>query len=388
MKLALCYESVLPVRGGCETYIADLARRLAADNHEVHLFACQWDAEALPGRLQFHQLPRPWGPRWLRPWRFAASCVQALAGAGRLVSVGFNKTWGQDVQYPLAGLHVASFAHNLQKYAHPLMRGLAWLVRSCDLAHWSFSWLERRQYAAHQPLIVVNSSMVASHFQRYYGTDPDDLRIVPSAIDPERFAQTDRPRLRAAYRSQWGIEPQDSVGLFVATNYRLKGLEPLLYAAARLAQRPDFRLLVAGNELTARWQRLARGLGIADRVRFLGHRKDVHHCFFAADFLVHPTFYDPCSLVVLEALACGLPVITSRCNGAAELLDPPREGYVIDDPHDHQQLAWCIEQLLDRAQRHACSQAARRAGSQWTFDVHYRMLLTVFEEAAARKWAA
>jgi UDP-glucose:(heptosyl)LPS alpha-1,3-glucosyltransferase len=388
MKLALCYESVLPSRGGCETYIADLAQRLAADRHEVHLFASEWDAERLPEDLHYHRLPAGYGPRWLRPWRFAAACARAVRDFEPIVSIGFNKTWGQDVQYPLGGLHVASAEHNLRKYRHPLVRGLARLLKGIDPAHWSFTLLERRQYLAHRPLVVVISGMVRDHFRFCYGIDPDDLRLVPCAIDPGRFAQPDRPRRRLEWRRQWDIRPDDTVALFVAMNYRLKGLEPLLHAVARLKSRERFRLLVAGHPHTSGWQRLAGQLGIADCVRFLGPRKDVHHCFFAADFLVHPTFYDPCSLVVLEALACGLPVITSRYNGAAELLHPPREGYVIDDPHDHQHLAWSIEQLLEPGWRQACAQAARRTAHQWTFDQHYRLLLEVFEEAYERKQAA
>jgi len=388
MKLALCYESVIPTRGGAETYIADLARRLAADGHELHLFACQWDAESLPPGMRYHRLPTPRGPRFVRPWLFAASCMRALTEHPDLVSIGFNKTWGQDVQYPLGGLHAASAEHNLHKYAHPLMRGVARLAKAADLAHWSYTLLERRQYLVYRPLVVVNSRMVRGHFQHYYRVPPEDVRVVHCAIDPDRFAQPDRPRRRAEYREQWGLEPNDPAALFVAMNYRLKGLEPLLHAVARLKHHERFRLLVAGSPKTRGWERYARRLGIADRVRFLGLRKDVHHCFFAADFLVHPTFYDPCSLVVLEALACGLPVVTSRANGAAELLTPPREGFVVPDPHDHRQLALCMEQLLDPARRQECSTAARRTASQWTFDLHYRMLLRVFEEAAARKRAA
>ena len=114
----------------------------------------------------------------------------------------------------------------------------------------------------------------------------------------------------------------------------------------------------------------------------------MRNSYFASDFLIHPTFYDPCSLVVLEALTCGLPVITTRCNGASELLQPPREGYVVEDPHDHERLAWCMGQLLDPVRRAECGQAARRAGQQWTFEHHYRELLRVFEVAAARKQAA
>ena len=108
----------------------------------------------------------------------------------------------------------------------------------------------------------------------------------------------------------------------------------------------------------------------------------------AADFLVHPTFYDPCSLVALEALLCGLPVITTRYNGAKELLHPPRDGFVIDDPHDHRALAEAMARLLEPAARAACAQEARRTVEQWDFGQHYRELLEVLAEAAARKQAA
>ena len=138
------------------------------------------------------------------------------------------------------------------------------------------------------------------------------------------------------------MSPEETVALFAAINYRLKGLEPLLYAVQMLVQRPEyrtaknpFRLVVAGNPDYRRWQRLAQHLGIAERVSFVGLCNEMRNAYFAADFLVHPTFYDPCSLVVLEALACALPVITSRANGASELLHPAQEGYVVDDPQDH-----------------------------------------------------
>jgi UDP-glucose:(heptosyl)LPS alpha-1,3-glucosyltransferase len=393
MKIAFCYESVLPSRGGCETYISDLARRLVGDGHEVHLYACRWDESALPESMVYHALPAVRGPRFLRPWRFAAACARALADNRSLVSIGFDKTWGQDVLYPQGGLHVASAVHNLDKYPHPVTRGIAWFLRQLDLAHWSYRHLERLQYLGEQrPLIVVNSHMVREHFRQHYAIESTDVRVIPSAIDPDRFLEHDRPRRRQESRQEWGVAPEDTVGLFVAMNYRLKGLEPLLHATQVLLQKlgpkHSFRLLVAGNPKFGRYERLARRLGIAERVHFLGYCRETRNCYFAADFLVHPTFYDPCSLVALEALACGLPVITSRSNGASELMAPPREGYVVDDPHDHANLAWCMEQLLEPARRTACAQAARKAALQWTFDHHYRQLLQVLTEAAARKRAA
>src|SRR5262249_42975032 len=156
VNIAFCYESVLPRRGGCETYIADLARRLVADRHEVHLYACHWDPHALPEGLHYHALPAPRRPRFWRPWRFRARVQGALAAARHDVTVGFDKTWGQDVLYPQGGLHSASAAQNIAKHAGAWRRGLARAAKALDLAHWSFRLLERRQYlGARRPLVVV-----------------------------------------------------------------------------------------------------------------------------------------------------------------------------------------------------------------------------------------
>ena len=81
MNIALCYDQVFPARGGCGTYITDLARCLVADGHEVHLYASRWEPAALPASLRYHPLPLLYGPRFLRPWRFAAACRRALGAA-------------------------------------------------------------------------------------------------------------------------------------------------------------------------------------------------------------------------------------------------------------------------------------------------------------------
>jgi UDP-glucose:(heptosyl)LPS alpha-1,3-glucosyltransferase len=396
MNIAFCYESVLPARGGCETYITDLARRLLAEGHAVHLYACRWDEQRLPAGIVYHRIPTVRGLRFFRPWRFAAACAEATRHAGHDVTLGFNKTWGQDVLYPQGGLHAACQDHNLNKIRPGWGRGVAKFFKRFDPAHGSFLALERRQYLCEpRPLIVVNSLMVRRHFQEYYGFPAERVFVVRSAIDASRFDGQDRPRRRQEWRRNWGLAPELTVGLFAAMNYRLKGIEPLLRSVAVLARDPefeaaarDFRLLVVGHRRFQDYWRLARRLGIADKVVFAGHCPDMRNAYFAADFLVHPTFYDPCSLVVLEALACGLPVITTRANGASELLHPLQEGYVIEDPHDHAHLAWCLGQLLDPERRVRCAGAARRTATAWTFDRHYQALMDVFRRATAAKLAA
>jgi len=388
MEIALCYESVRPERGGAETYIADLMRRLAVDGHGLHLYASEWDAEALPASTIFHRVPAPRGPRWLRPWRFGRACLAELAHGRHDVSIGFNKTWGQNILYPQGGLHAASSDHNLRKHRTSAMRILAAAARRLDLANWSYALLERRQYlTGKRPLIIVNSEMVRAHFGYYYGIPPRDIRVVHSAIDPGRLGDDDRLRQRAAWRERWSLAPDDVVGLFIGINYRLKGLEPLL-RAVRHVKSGQFRLLIAGAADYRRWQGLANRLGISSQVRFVGHVSPSRYCFFASDFLIHPTFYDPCSLVVLEAQAAALPVITSRYNGAQELMTPPHDGYVVDKPHDALHLAWCIDQLCDPLRRAGCSQVSRRKAGHWTFEHHYHALVAIMHETAGQRAAA
>lgn len=386
MDVGLCYERVLPARGGCEHYISDLARRLARDGHAVHLFASEWDAAALPASTVYHKVPSPTGPRFLRPWRFAAACLTALRATPVDVSMGFDKTWGQDVLYPQGGLHSASRAHNLLKHPPGIARGAARLVRVFDPASYSFAKLERRQYlTGRPPVILAISEMVRRHFREYLGVPESEVRVLHAAIDPDRFAADDRPARRERERLAWGATPDEVVGLFIGMNYRLKGLCPLLRALAHVPRERKVRVAVVGAPQFARYEALARRLGVADRVTFLGFRADPRDAYFAADFLVHPTFYDPCSLVVLEALACGLPVITSQYNGARELLTEPDEGLVIRDPHDARALADAITAMADPSTLPARKLAAAAAGRRWTFEDHYRQLLSVFQQVVARK---
>ena len=240
-----------------------------------------------------------------------------------------------------------------------------------------------------RPIILVNSRMVQRHFEEYYDIPASEVHVLPSAIDPDRFAADDRPKRRIEERQRWGIPIDEPVGLFVAMNYRLKGLAPLLHGLRHVEQTKRFRIVVVGHPNYRRYEKMSRELGVEDRVMFLGFRADPRDQYFAADFLVHPTFYDPCSLVVLEALCCGLPVITSRYNGRRRIDHArPKEGFVIDDPHDHGSLAEAITKLLDSPTRSACSAAARQAARRWSFEDHYQQLMGLFQQAAGRKQAA
>jgi UDP-glucose:(heptosyl)LPS alpha-1,3-glucosyltransferase len=230
--------------------------------------------------------------------------------------------------------------------------------------------------------------MVQRHVGEYYGNRPglaERVRVVHNAIDAGRFPAQDRLLIRSRLRERHHLSPHDSVGLFVGHNYRLKGLVPLLRALQKVPRDVHFRLLVCGGKDFQRYERLAERLGVIDQVRFLGYVADVREAFFTADLLVHPSFYDPCALVTLEALACGLPVITTKLNGAWELLPPSLAALTVETPHGRKAMAEQIVKLCHHSDRVPLARAAREAAQHWTFEHHYQALLGVFQEVAARK---
>jgi UDP-glucose:(heptosyl)LPS alpha-1,3-glucosyltransferase len=386
MSIALCHPFVQPSRGGCETYIVDLARRLVRDGHEVALLAWDWDPGALPAGVKVRRLPRPWRcPRPRRPWAFSAACRDERARHPHDVSIGFDKVLGVDIHYPQGGSYLATAAHNRLVPRSPFARfGIA-LRQLLDPGFWSFRRLELRQLRNERCPIVVNSRFVRDHILRVAPAAAGRVVVIPNAIDPGRFDWHGRRETRDRVRSEWGIHNSDTVGLFAAMNYALKGLAPLLEAFRLIPPDLGMHIVVVGHPNCRRYERMARLFGLFGRVHFMGRQTDMRACYLGADFLVHPTFYDPCSLVALEALACELPVITSRHNGAAELLDPTADEFVIDDPYQSHQLAQAMMRLLDPVARTSAARASRRAAGRWTFEDHYQALTGLMSLLARQK---
>ncbi len=384
MIVAFCHENVDPARGGCETYIADLAQRMLADGHEIHLLSCHWNAKRLPRGIVVHPIHGVRAPRWLRPWLFGRACLQELKRFHHDVSIGFDKTWGQDLFYPQGGCYAASQEANLNKYAAGWRREFVRWLKRVDPAIQSFRFIERWQYHRAR-VILVNSEMSRRHVTHFLGISAQRIQVLHAAISPDRFRSADREEIRQRMRHLWGVSRDTVVALFVAMNYRLKGLSTLLQALAQVRRDRDWKLVVVGSPHFGPFLRRATRDGLADRVHFHGYCADSRQAYFAADFLVHPTFYDPCSLVVLEALTCGIPVITTRCNGAAELMSPPKDGWVIAHPHDADALAAAMTDLLDPKRRLEASRHAQQSSARWTFEDHYRKMMTILESCRSAR---
>lgn len=390
MRVAVCYQDVDPSRGGAETFVVDLCRGLVRAGHQVILLAERWAAGCLPEQVEARAVETRGRTRLGRIWNFACSVERTLADP-RLrydCSLGFINTWGQDVLIPQGGVRAASLDANARRF--PVTISLAY--RTAKRIHprwWVYRAIERRQYdPARNTRFVAVSHMVMGHLQRYHGVDPARIDVVPNAIDEERLRCANPPLQRAALRALLNLEPTALVGLFVGHNYHLKGLGPLIRGLARQSagrNQTPIHLAVCGGGRPRPFQKLAARLGVADRIHFVGYLPDMRAGYHGADFCVLPSYYDPCSLVVFEALACGLPVITTRQNGAGELIEPGVHGYVVDRPDDLDALAGALNRMTDEPHRLQLGTAARRLGREQTFERYLERLIAVLARAAEQR---
>ena len=152
--------------------------------------------------------------------------------------------------------------------------------------------------------------------------------------------------VRAAMREELGFQDDDRVLVFVANEAERKGLEPLLLALQML-KNPKIKLLVVGRIPASTWQPVADRMGLSKQVTFTGPSGDVGKYYAASDIFVLPTQYEPWGLVVVEAMACGLPVVTSHCAGAAEAVQEGKTGYLLDNPQDAEEIAANLRHLLE-----------------------------------------
>jgi UDP-glucose:(heptosyl)LPS alpha-1,3-glucosyltransferase len=346
MRIAVTYPDVHLV-GGVERVVVECANFLARRGHDVHAFAVSFDEDVLDARVQRHPVAAPRRPDAAFPLRFRRAATRTLQAAGPFdVHASFSAL------SPLGGVFWTPSVH-----AEAYEAALRWRTGARRLAvqanpyHRVRLRLERELYSAGgYARVIAQTEEVKREVVRHYGVPETDIDVLPLGFDPAVFSADRRAELRERARAELGYAPGDRVIVFVANELERKGYDTLLRALARL---PDTaaRLHVVGRVEPGRYAALAQELGLDGRVRFAGSTPDVglHHA--AADAFALPTRYEPWGLVIVEALASGLPVVTTRLAGAGALVQEGRTGALLDDPEDHEalatQLAWALGE--DRA---------------------------------------
>ena len=204
--------------------------------------------------------------------------------------------------------------------------------------------LERRIYADPKVRLAAVSKLVATQLEKHFGRT--DSVVISNAVDTARFNPEARLTRRSVSRQSLNLDDSDFVVLLIGNDWKKKGLDQLLRALADIIDIP-IQLLVVGTDDPGLYRSVLRQLRLEDRVRFLGPSADVLLFYAAADAYVAPSLEDAFGLPIMEAMACGLPVIASVQAGASENILDGTTGYLLRDPRNHTELAELIRRLFD-----------------------------------------
>jgi UDP-glucose:(heptosyl)LPS alpha-1,3-glucosyltransferase len=315
MKLALIRRQFAAV-GGAELYVQRLLSALVSAGHEVHLYAEKWQG-AHPGVIM-HSVPVK-ANRALGPIVFADGVAQLLAGTDYDVVFSLERTVSQDVYRAGDGLHRV-WLQQRKRYASWWRRPFVGL----GAFHANMKALEARTFdPANTGHIIVNSDMVKQEILSHFPFPAERIHLVRNGVETGRFQNQDR----SAMRAKFGFKDDDFVLLFVGSGWERKGL-PFLLRLMRQWQtsQPQVKLLVVGKGRLSGQP--------PPNVTLAGPMPKVEEAYAAADLMTFLPIYEPCANVIAEALCSGLPVITSRFNGASELIQPGINGHILEDPAD------------------------------------------------------
>ena len=344
--------------GGAERFVQGAVAALRAQGAAVTIVARQWpddDGSAIivdPPHL---------GSLW-RDWAFArAACAELAARRFDLVQ-SHERIACCDVYRAGDGVH-AQWLQERSRVQGPLAR----LAARLSPHHRYLLAAERALFTAPRlKAVICNSDLVRRDIERRFGVARDKLVLIRNAVDARRFHPGLRSEMGGGVREQLGVPRDARVMLHVGSGFERKGVSAFLEALARAPAKP-WGLVVGRDKHAARYAVLARRLGVDRRVRFLGGVSDVRPYHAAADAFVLATLYDPQPNALLEAMASGLPVVTTRTCGAAELLAEGVSGFV-RDALDVDGLAGAMERL-DPGSARRMGEAARAAVAAFTPEV-------------------
>lgn len=374
MKVALVIYTYSEQRGGAERACTYLAHGLLARGHEVHIFAHRFQRGIAPPQAVKHEVPTN---ETFSSWKhstFAENSKRLLEQDRFDIIHSFTRTYHQDILRLGGGTH--------REYLNQMRTERGWLGRWWTRINPKERAQLRLERLGFQPgayrRIVAVSRRVKDEVIHHYRVPADDIVVIHNGVDTDRFhpgLKAGRPRTRQAF----GLAESDLLFLFCGTGGKRKGLSYAIEAIAKLPSEPKPRLLVVG-ESGASYHALARKLKVSDRIFLLGPRDDVEDFYGAADALVLPTLYDPFPNVCLEALATGIPTITTRVTGVAEIVTEGQDAFVVEDGRDVDALADRMRRLSDPAVRTAMSGAARQTAERHTIARTVDANLALYEE--------
>jgi UDP-glucose:(heptosyl)LPS alpha-1,3-glucosyltransferase len=384
VNIALVIQNAEPQRGGAERYTLNLAADLAARGHDVHLLAQRFARNVEPARQV--RLEGAAGSRIGRYQALIRSLDQHLRHTRYDIVHAMLPVQHCDLYHPHAGIEAENLATGHLKHPSQVGRLMARMGNQLNRKRQLVTRVEQEMLEGHdRPLIICLSDYVRQAAMKHYPEAAGRMAVLYNGVDLARFSPDARPEAGQKIRRQFNIPDGVVMALMMSNDHRRKGLRTAIKALSLLtpAQRQKTVLVVVGKEHTTSYERQAEQLGVGERVRFAGPTDDAYSFYQAADLFILPTQHDPCSLVVLESLAMGVPVLTTRSNGAGEVITPGVHGQVIADPNDEEAFAAAWRQALDGGQLAQMRQSCMALRPKLSQQLHVDGLLELYRRARA-----
>jgi UDP-glucose:(heptosyl)LPS alpha-1,3-glucosyltransferase len=375
LKIALVILHANPARGGAERYTIDLATALREGGHDVSLVASSFEGEGGAGDVQ---LAVSGSTRAGRYAGFIRRLDEHLDEAKYDIVHAMLPVPRCDIYHPHAGIAVDAVESGHLKRESALKRALSKVATRLNARRQLFAAVEKTLLTGdNSPVVLCLSEYIKGVVRRHYPLPEAKLATLFNAVDLKKFDPAARPAAGADIRLKAGIASDRIVALMIAQDFQRKGLREAI-AALAATNDPRLVLVVVGKQDPRVYRDWAASRGVADRVIFAGSTTDPYSYYRAADFFVLPTRHDPCSLVVLEALAMGVPVISTVFNGACEIMTDGRQGFVLNDPADVPALSAAMVRMLDQTTRNVMSKACLELRAGLSYETHLDRLLDVY----------
>jgi UDP-glucose:(heptosyl)LPS alpha-1,3-glucosyltransferase len=374
MRISLITRRFDPHGGGTERDLIITAECLRSAGHEVAIFA--GELRGASEDLRVRQVGGIALGRTAGLLSFAYGAPAAARRGGADLIISFARTIGTDVMRSGGSAHVSYL-----RAARQWRSALQWGAMLTSPYHRAQMFIERRGFASpHLKAAIAVSNLVRGDLIREFHLAAEKVVTLYNGVDLKRFTPAGDESARHEIRAALDITDGAPLVAFVGNGFGRKGLRFLIEAWPKVAR--GAHLLVVGSDQKSRWyQRAARRRGVGARVHFIGAMPDVAEMFHGVDAVALPSLFEPFGNVVIEAMASGLPVLSSAQSGASELLPEAMQRFVVHDPTNSNEIASRMNALIDADGE--LRTAARATAERYSWHGYADRLLAIVSAVAS-----
>jgi len=360
--------------GGAEQFASELTGKLRDKTKDAfHVLANRWAPGS--GVVRFEKIPIVSFPKWLTTISFAWFAQRQIRRGHFDLVHSHERIFAADL-FTLHGVPHRYWVDQVRRKKMSLHdRATAWVEKKLVLESGC------RKF-------VAVSHLTRDIFLQEYLIDPEKVAVIHPGVELSDYRREDKDDVRRAVRSSLGISENELVMVFASMNFEIKGLDDIIASLGRLQKQiPRFKLVVAGKGNTKKYRKIAGEAGVAENIVFTGvlSREKLTDLYLAGDLYVMLSKFDTFGMVVLEAMAAGLPVMVSSHVGAKDLVIQNENGFVVDDPSDHDRVAFILKAMLDENNRRRMSAAALTTAAENSWDAATEKYRALYAEILAAK---